>query len=497
VLGYQHTTSSGTLTVSLTLQNNTAAAITNLNVAYLGRVGREAEATVLRMPEWAVSFISGTNTSNVTSLTYSTTNGVAERKTAALTNLNIGTNEVFSLVWSCAAPTTGSGASRQIGISDLVVSTSEITAPPVVTGGASLAGKVGEAILPYQVVADGSPTGYAASGLPAGLSVNPVTGELSGTPTAATSEVGTLATIAASNAGGTGTATITVTIAKGDSTLQVTGTSTYAYNGTAQGPDTISKTGSAATATFSYAGSGSTVYGPSATKPTAVGSYTATASVVADANYNGVTSAEYAFSISKGTPTITAAPTASAIDQGQALSASILSGGTASVAGTFGWTDGSVVPSASGSYSVTFTPTDTANYNTASTSVNLTVNPVAGFNLNTWLAGETMSPAVLAKLAIGGASSATASDDEKPAVSVVGGQLVLSAIVRTNGPAGLTVVGEAVSSLADYGTQASIATVTGQRASVQGTVPDGCERQEFKVNQDGGRMFLRLKATLP
>ena len=297
VLGYQHTGTSGTLTVSLTLQNNTAAPITNLNVAYLGRVARETEATVLRMPEWAVYFISGTNTSNVTSLTYSTTNGVAERKTAALTNLNIGTNEVFSLVWTCATPTTGSGASRQIGISDLVVSTSEITAPPVVTGGASLAGKVGEAILPYQVVADASPTGYAASGLPAGLSVNPVTGELSGTPTVATSDVGTIATIAASNAGGTGTSTITISIAKGDSTLQITGASSYDYNASPHGPDTVSKNGSQAPVLFSYAGSGSTVYGPSATKPTAVGTYTATASVVADSNYNGTTSAAFPFSI--------------------------------------------------------------------------------------------------------------------------------------------------------------------------------------------------------
>jgi len=498
VLGYQHTTSSGTLTVSLTLQNNTAATITNLNVAYLGRVARETEASVLRMPEWAVSFISGTNTSNVTSLTYSTTNGVAERKTAALTNLNIGTNEVFSLVWTCAAPTTGSGASRQIGISDLVVSTSAIVAPPTVTGGASLTGKVGEAILPYQIIADGSPTGYAASGLPAGLSVNPVTGELSGTPTAATSEVGTIATIAASNAGGTGTGTLTVTIAKGDSTLEVTGSSTYSYSGSAQGPDTVNKTGSGATVTYSYAGSGSTVYGPSATKPTALGSYTATASVVADANFNGVTSAAFPFSISKATPTITAAPTASAIDQGQALTASILLGGTASVAGTFGWTDSSVVPSASGSYSVTFTPTDTANYNTATTTVSVTVNPASGgFDTDAWLNGETMNPVTLGKLAIGGATSATANDGEKPVVSVAGGELVLSAIVRTNGPAGMAVIGEAVSNLADYGTPGSITPVDGERAAVQGTVPEGCERQEFKVNQDGGRKFLRLKATLP
>jgi hypothetical protein len=145
---------------------------------------------------------------------------------------------------------------------------------------------------------------------------------------------------------------------------------------------------------------------------------------------------------------------------------------------------------------VTFTPTDTVNYNTATITVSVTVNPAAGFNLNTWLTGETMSPAVLGKLAIGGASSAIANDGEKPVVSVSGGQLVLSAIVRTSGPAGMAVIGEAVTSLADYANAPSITKVNGVPAAVQGTVPEGCQRQEFKANQDGARKFLRLKATL-
>jgi alpha-tubulin suppressor-like RCC1 family protein len=78
--------------------------------------------------------------------------------------------------------------------------------------------------------------------------------------------------------------------------------------------------------------------------------------------------------VMKGTPVIAVAPTASAITEGQALSASTLSGGTASVPGTFAWTTPSTVPSASASYGVTFTPTDTANYNTATTNVTVTVN---------------------------------------------------------------------------------------------------------------------------
>src|SRR5208337_1089351 len=54
-----------------------------------------------------------------------------------------------------------------------------------------------------------TPTGYGATGLPAGLSVNSGTGLITGTPSAGgTSTV----TLSATNAGGTGTATLTLTI---------------------------------------------------------------------------------------------------------------------------------------------------------------------------------------------------------------------------------------------------------------------------------------------
>ena len=82
--------------------------------------------------------------------------------------------------------------------------------------------------------------------------------------------------------------------------------------------------------------------------------------------------------ITKATPSITAAPTASAINFGQTLASSNLSGGTASVAGSFAFTTPSTAPGVgTASQDVTFTPTDTTNYNTASTSVSVTVNAVA------------------------------------------------------------------------------------------------------------------------
>ncbi|MBU6182734.1 MAG: fibronectin type III domain-containing protein [Verrucomicrobia bacterium] len=78
--------------------------------------------------------------------------------------------------------------------------------------------------------------------------------------------------------------------------------------------------------------------------------------------------------ITQATPSITTAPTASTITSGQALSNSTLSGGTASIAGSFAFTTPATVPSPGiASQGVTFTPTDTGNYTTQTTSVNVGV----------------------------------------------------------------------------------------------------------------------------
>jgi hypothetical protein len=77
----------------------------------------------------------------------------------------------------------------------------------------------------------------------------------------------------------------------------------------------------------------------------------------------------------KTTPTISTWPTASAITYGQTLASSTLTGGTASVTGTFAWTTSSTAPSAgTPSESVTFAPSDTTDYNTVAGSVTVTVN---------------------------------------------------------------------------------------------------------------------------
>jgi autotransporter-associated beta strand protein len=82
------------------------------------------------------------------------------------------------------------------------------TPAPVITSGASVTGSTGGA-LSYQITAANSPASYAASGLPAGLSVNTGTGLINGTPSVS----GTfIAAVSAINSGGTGSAILTLTV---------------------------------------------------------------------------------------------------------------------------------------------------------------------------------------------------------------------------------------------------------------------------------------------
>ncbi|HAZ09050.1 MAG TPA: hypothetical protein DCZ01_11160 [Elusimicrobia bacterium] len=79
---------------------------------------------------------------------------------------------------------------------------------PVITSVLTSTGTIGTA-LSYQITATNSPTSFNAAGLPAGLSVDTVTGLISGTPTiSGISNV----TISAANAGGTDAKTLTLSV---------------------------------------------------------------------------------------------------------------------------------------------------------------------------------------------------------------------------------------------------------------------------------------------
>ena len=80
--------------------------------------------------------------------------------------------------------------------------------PPTITSAGTATGQVGVAFS-YQMTATNSPTSFGATGLPAGMALDATSGLISGTPTSAGAST---VTLSATNAGGTGTQTLAVTI---------------------------------------------------------------------------------------------------------------------------------------------------------------------------------------------------------------------------------------------------------------------------------------------
>jgi hypothetical protein len=174
---------------------------------------------------------------------------------------------------------------------------------------------------------------------------------------------------------------ITATINKATSTIEVTGSLTFNYNGAGQGPNTSDIIGSAGAVTYNYTGVSPTVYGPSATKPTNFGSYTANATVAADTNYEAATSADFNFSIAKADQTITLAATDSKVigaanytlalnsSVGLAISYTSSNIGVASITGNI------VTLVGAGTTTITASQAGDDNYNAATTAIQiLTIN---------------------------------------------------------------------------------------------------------------------------
>ena len=282
------------------------------------------------------------------------------------------------------------------------------------------------------------------------------------------------------------TPTITVTPAVGG----------YTYSGSMQGPgvNEVNKGGSTGGVTLSYAGTGSTTYGPSDIPPINAGTYTLTATVAADSTYNEASSTPTAFTIAKATPTVSAASTASAVTVGALLSSSTLSGGTASVEGTFAWTDSSAVVNETASYPVTFTPTDGANYNTVSRAASVIANP-AGTTYSGWLSGNggTASDTAFLNYVFGAATAGTLDASLKPTVAVTGGNLVLTYNVR-QGTLGLTVTAQTSADLAagsaGWGTSGITDVAVGAPRTVNGV---SVQQRTASVSASGGKKFLRIK----
>ena len=125
VMGYQHSSSTGTLTATLNLTNTSSEAITSLDVSYRGRVERVNEG---RSPEWTVS-IDGTE---IPELSYSTQNGVDQTVSTTINDLDIQPGASFTITWQSDRGEP-SGASKQIGISEVFIETFEAQAEPTIS----------------------------------------------------------------------------------------------------------------------------------------------------------------------------------------------------------------------------------------------------------------------------------------------------------------------------------------------------------------------------
>ncbi len=98
-------------------------------------------------------------------------------------------------------------AANNASTATITVTYSAVASPPAITSALSATGTIGTAFN-YQITATNSPTSFSAAGLPAGLSVS-AGGLISGTPTT----VGTSSvTISASNASGTGSGTLMLSV---------------------------------------------------------------------------------------------------------------------------------------------------------------------------------------------------------------------------------------------------------------------------------------------
>jgi hypothetical protein len=188
------TNSAGTQTAALTLTIANASVvpiITNLALTPAGTVGIPFSFPIVA---------SGTPTSYGATglpvgLTLNTTTGVIT---------GVPTAAGTSVVTLTATNSSGTATTT------IVIKVGLSTVTPIITSATTAPGTIGTTFVTYLIAATGVPTSYTATGLPAGLTLDSLTGAINGTPTVTGTFV---VVITATNSVGTSTASVTITIA--------------------------------------------------------------------------------------------------------------------------------------------------------------------------------------------------------------------------------------------------------------------------------------------
>ena len=122
-------------------------------------------------------------------------------------SVNTGTGVISGTPTTAGTSTIGLSAINAFGTGNLTL-TLTVNAMPVITSATTATATVGQ-FFSHTITANNAPTKFTATGLPAGLSLNSVTGVISGKPTTAGTKTITLSAI---NPFGTGSQTLTLTV---------------------------------------------------------------------------------------------------------------------------------------------------------------------------------------------------------------------------------------------------------------------------------------------